>query len=750
MKGDSLQQQTFPPSEIATQASEYQNQPIVALPAPLTNVQPAWASCIMGDTGIGLFDPPRAILPAVAMAGPEASTTQAPVVQVPALAQDTVQPASGISSNQPAKTSVVVQLPNGETVVDFPPVGASIQASSQTARASSAGAASIIRRPLPFNPDAASSPISSGTSGGNARNQGEAVVAGSNGSANEKETPGEKSDLDLPQRSGSNFDAILATSAPMNDKANSNDNLIPHGQQSSDEVSAEQQPAVTIRGNQIKAAPSGGVAVNGATVNAATPVNTANGVQVSLGGSGVVVGGNKVSAPSLVAGQAEASVSLNGHTVQVSAGSSGNQIAVDGQAIPAGSSQALVGGNAVRVLSNGQLSVLPTTLPYLPISRAASPATTSAPISNQAFSPQLLANGAVSIAGTILSAGGSGMTMSGTPISVLPKNAGVIIGQNTIQPISTPPPRLGLAIGGQILTPVGNGRVAVDGITLSEPRQRLTLQNGEIASLKNGALVVGTQTLAIPSAEQQKDAFPTSSLVIGGQPFTPVGNGAFAVQGVTLSASGQSIILQDGEVASLQDGALIVGTYTISLPTSVHASSYQTNGVVVNGQTLTPVGSAGIAISGTTLSESGQSATLPNGEAASLKDGALVVGTQTLTIPRSAQMTGYWAKEAVTGGNLETLSDGNIAYDGVTLSRSGPAVTLSDGEVVSLRASASASTGDGFDMETTEAQTTTVGGGGLPNPSRTDKENSAVSRLSMEESGCALFALTIAAVMIVG
>ena len=741
MSGDSLQAETFPPSQIATQYTDYQNQPIVALPTPLTNIAPAWATCIMGDTGLGLFDPPRAILPADFLVGPGIPVAQTVPGMAPTLAQETAQPAPGLSSNQPAKTSIVMNLPNGDTVVDYPPVGASIQAPSQSVGPSPAQGASNVDALPSAGHNAAGSPLPLDSSNAGDQSAGEAAIAGLNDSSDENAAP-----VDAP---GGNSGSDTNTSAEENVSFKSNPGA--NIQQGTEEVSAESPPTVAVGGHQIQAAPNGGVIVNGATFNAATPVNTAHGVQVSYGASGVVVGGNTVVVPPAAAGQSAASVSLNGHIVQVSTGSSGNQIAVDGQAIPAGTSQAQIGGNVISVLNNGQISVLPTTLPYIPIAIASNPAETGASFNGAHFSPQPLPNGAVATPDTTLFAGGPDATISGTPVSISPSNRGVLISQSTIQPIPTSPQQLGLIMGGQILTPVGKNAIAFDGSTFSEPGQTFTLENGEIASLEDGAVVAGSQTVAIPSATLQTGGYQTDNFVVDGQSFTPVGNGAVVVQGSTLSASGQSVTLQNGELASLKDGALVVGTQTIPLPTAAPRIGYDVNGVVVGGETFSPVGSIGVAVDGTTLSEPGQSITLPIGEVASLEDGAMVIGSQTLPIPRLPQATGDGVEGAVITGSVETLSNGRIVYDGFTFSDGGSAVTLSDGEVLSLGASVSASAVSSPDVDAAAEETGTSGVTLSSSMMPTHVKNNAAIGASLQQRAghAVLTILLLAAVMII-
>lgn len=614
---DSLSDQTFPPSEIATQYTDYVNRPVVVLPQRLTPLDPTWSTCMMGDTGLGLLDPAIALQGRTAMVGSAATTTLAAGDAEPDLGE-TAQPASGISGSVPAQTSVVVTLSNGDTIVAYPPVGASILPQyTQSAQSSSQGS----------NPDQ-----DAGTGGGID------LDSGSNSGSGFDVDPGSGSDTN-PEPNPDEFGDSSASSG----LSDSNQDNIGSGGSSS----TGSLLSVQVGGYNVQAAPDGGVVVNGVTLDAASPTATIGGVQVSLQESGIVVGGNTIAAPQPVAGSPASPISLNGHNVQVIQGSSGPQLVVDGQAIPAGSSQADVGGSIISVMTNGQISVLPTTLPYVPVTTSAqSSGTISA---GQNLVPQLLPNGEVEIAGATLSAGAPATMILGTPISVLPNNEGIVIGGETISPIPTSPPNsLGLSITGQIFTPLGGGRVAVDGTTLSVNGQSVQLPNGEEATLKDGALIVGTQTVPLP----------------------------VALQGI---------------------------------------ASYGTSKFVLDGATFTPFGTAGIVVDGTTLSQAGQSLTLGDGILVSVQmDGALVIGTQTLSAPESGQAIGAWIEHAMSAGDVKTLSDGHVVYDGVTLSKGGPAVTLPDGQVMSLEGSSRPSMRMSLTSSAADSTTAIAGGVSVP------------------------------------
>ena len=614
--GDSLQNQVFPPTDVATQYTDYYNKPLVLLPAPLTDVDPAWATCSMGDTGIGLYDPPRAIIPAEAMVAP---ATMTPAVKATALAQEGAQPASTVSDGAPAQTSVVITLPNGDRIVDFVPAktakanGKSYSDEHESEQSSndkddgstsppgdnfiptssgsriggsqsnsvndenSNGNEGSISRPAADLPPSGDSHVESSPQASSL----EPVIVGSSfNSSNDPESAPEAS------KDGSSVPDMGSGSGPYTDPA-SRENPSSNNQnaadvvsrpasavagnpntamnleaaqslpqnvgQGEDQVSGSQAPSVTTGGYIIHAAPNGGIVIDGMTLDSATPVTTANNVQISLDNAGIVVGGNRIAVPPPHSGETSPAIAIGGHTLQISNSPSGTQVIVDGHALPPGTTQASVGSHIVSMKNPSELYILPTMLPYVPLPNPITSPTTKAP-TNEALIPFLLPDNLVSIAGRILTAGGPAATISGTRVSLLPDNVGVLIDQKTVHPIPTPAPELGLVVEGTTLTPIAGGSgVAVDGTTLSKSGQSLVLGTGTVVSLRKGEVVVGSQTLGLPHSVQAITSLPSvQSQSSAKGTVQTLRNGEVVYEGATLSENGPAVTLSDGEVVSLE------------------------------------------------------------------------------------------------------------------------------------------------------------------------------------------------------
>ena len=673
IQGDTLQDQTFPRSEIATQYTDYVNQPLVLLPGDLMSLYPEWASCKMGDTGLGLFDPPRAIVPEGGMVDPATVTAASIATAVP----DVAQPASTVSGPVPAKTSVVASLPNGDRIVQYAPATGVPQASSQPVHQPASTVASVADAPIPITPQQPSVPDSSsgkqtgaetdnGQQPGQSSNQGlipvnadgsitgstsagdstsnsqaPPVVAGSNtGSSTESESSGSKDTTP----GGGNAVAVgtgsSPDSAPQGDSQGSNggggDTVIINSasfsaenpsspvQSGQNAVNAEtpgtlttpqqaaqgaanpvesQQASAPGSDHVVQAAPGGGVIVNGATLSSASPTTLVSNVQTSHGSNGIVLGGNTVAIPQPVVGASAAIPAvIGGHNVQLTAGASGTQMIVDGSALAPGSSQAAVGNNIISLMPDGQAYVAPTTLPYVPLA-GASPAPSA---TVERTGPQTLAS----------------------------------------LPISQPPsrPQLGIVVGGETATPIGNAGVALNGITLSQVGQTATLSNGQVASLATGGLVVGgTQTIPIPQA-------------------------------VTPSAGATT--LMNGSIIAPLSGAQ-------TTPSPGAATPASGSKLLVDGNTVTRLGSSGIAIGGTTISKLGQSVTLKDGSVATLESGGLVFGgSSTIGLLRFTPVP-----TATSSSSMQDLGIGKMIYEGLLLTKGEGPTTMSDGQVVEFEGS---------------------------------------------------------------
>ena len=816
MPGDTLRDQTFPPAEIATQYTDYINEPLVLVPGPLSDVDPAWKHCPMGVGAIGLFDPPRALVPADDLISPWSKTEASLASAVP---QEAAKPASPVSNPAAVQTSVVAELGNGDQIVgihdpkkgeeavkpgkkgshDHEPQNnelATDQATNDSPETDQpvTNGAEDAHQPLPFDPNRTATPISNDDNrNGQAQavhpgdvssdNQGSPspaqdsrqdphageaspVKQGSPASSSEK---GEDSQADhvpnaqspntpveqnpQPKEAGSigtphNVgDAIMAGFGPptspqsnthgqaesgVNGGSSSPQNghtpgVAPAGNIDSAQGESQAQtegdlgdPSNHQTGHGSSSSPTGATdsqsgsqaQTGGDADNSSNPRkghasgvfpvgNTGSAKNEAHSGPGasdtdtsasrdphqaaspIIAGGtgkgreassdssaNALTEPS--AGEGAASTfSIDGHEVNVLPNALGQGMNAGGSQNPqpaGGASNAVAGNHEthnnaaqdaetfsekpnVPVAGNNDSSN-PTPFETHPLSPTTAnqtpdlsiPDSDSSPEKDAkaANAPQILPNSAVAVAGTALTAGGPGATISGTPITVLPGNAGVVVGPNTIQPapISTPAP---IVVGGQSFTPVGDGAgVVVEGTTLSLGGEKMTLSSGEVAKVEQGGLVVGSQTvpipvptLSIPATAAAASEEEASSADRNINTFHPI----VIIDGQTLTnPTSQILTLDDGSPASVnRDGVLVIGSETVALPSG-------SNG---GGHTIAP-------------------------------------GSRTTHHPSTPQASN-------TAQDPQTLPNGNILYHGATLSRGGPAVTLADEEVVSLAASPSSS-----------------------------------------------------------
>ena len=167
---------------------------------------------------------------------------------------------------------------------------------------------------------------------------------------------------------------------------------------------------------------------------------------------------------------------------------------------------------------------------------------------------------------------------------------------------------------------------------------------------------------------------PQPVFTIGAQTFT-ADPSAFSIAGTTLSADGPAVTISGTIISLGQNGALEIGSSTISLPTPSNLSPTQV--YTAAGQTFTPNLSA-FPIDGTIVSAGGPAATI-HGTIISLgQKGALQIGSSTISLP-----TGPPGKVYTVAGQTFTPNPSTFPIDGTIVSAGGPAATV-QGTIVSL------------------------------------------------------------------
>ena len=344
-------------------------------------------------------------------------------------------------------------------------------------------------------------------------------------------------------------------------------------------IPAQQPPVTTVGNSVITANSQSQFVVSGQTPVPGGPAITVGSTQLSLGpsASSVVIGSNAfplqptatVPLPT-VAGQ------------QIQTASNGNVVIPGLATLSPGANAATISGTMVSVMSNGAGLVVGGKTVALPAGAPSSLPT----VAGQQI--QLAPNGNIILpGGATVTAGGSGATISGTPVSLLPNGAGVVIGTSTLAlPVGVASPLP--TVGGQQLQKGPNGNIVIPGSTTLTPGGAAATIYGTVVSVaSNGAsVVVGASTIPLALTA---NALP--SITFGGSTITENSLSQFVVAGQTLSPG--SAVTVSGTVISLAPGAssVVVGGSTafIATPTgSVNGSGNVTGftGAAVSGKAL--------------------------------------------------------------------------------------------------------------------------------------------------------------------
>lgn len=296
-------------------------------------------------------------------------------------------------------------------------------------------------------------------------------------------------------------------------------------------------PTVTVAGQLLTISDPSAVSIADTVLTPGGAEATIAGTPVSLAPSGNLVVGTGSPHQSLTI------LTIAGHIVTANPTS----FEIAGTPVKAGEPAVTVSGTGISMGLSGDLVIGgSTTTP--------SPPAAVFTVGAQHFT----ANGAGLVeSGTTVTAGGPAALISGTNISLDP--SGVLI----VGDITTTPPGLALpsvfTVGGETFTASPTG-FSVDGTTLSAGGQGITVNSTPISLYPSGSLLIGTNTVRLP--------IPTPAVVTtDDQVLTVEQNGLVAVDGVTLSSGGPGTTIS-GTPMSVGSGGLMVGSDTIRLPTA--------------------------------------------------------------------------------------------------------------------------------------------------------------------------------------
>lgn len=225
-----------------------------------------------------------------------------------------------------------------------------------------------------------------------------------------------------------------------------------------------------------------------------------------------------------------------------------------------------------------------------------------------------------------------------------------------------------------------------------------------VLSSQSDSLVLGSDTISLPSSSQ---VYLTQAFTVANQVFTPNPT-AFSIAGTTLSAGGPGVTISNSIISLGQNGALKVGSSTISLPT--HSEPPFNQAYVIAGHTFTPHPSSFI-IGSATISAGGPAATVNGTPIRLLPSGILFLGTSTISLLPSQASSSY--DITIDGFDIKGQHSPFIVVDGVTVNAAAVAMTIS-GTRVSLEAGGqTVDIGTGsFAAATTATALARVGDGG--------------------------------------
>lgn len=306
--------------------------------------------------------------------------------------------------------------------------------------------------------------------------------------------------------------------------------------------------------------------------------------------------------------QASPKINIAGQTVTPGVPYQGSPFVIAGQTLTPGGAAITVSGIPISLPAS---QILAANLPAMAIEASTvqegGSASGAIPVTvgNQVLTPN---PSAFAIAGTTISAGGPGLTVAGTVISLQPSGKGLVVGSSTLAlaaSAASPGVPTAITLGDQVFTP-NPSAFAIAGTTISAGGPGVTIAGTLISLQPSGAgLVVGSSTITLPSQSNTPNA-----VTIGNQVFTPNPTG-FSIAGTTLSAGAPGVTV-DGTVVSLEASGmgLVLGSSTIELQ-GTGSSVGSANANLSSGAASTI--SSSVAGDMTSISSAGSVGSTPSG-----------------------------------------------------------------------------------------------------------------------------------------
>jgi hypothetical protein len=234
--------------------------------------------------------------------------------------------------------------------------------------------------------------------------------------------------------------------------------------------------------------------------------------------------------------------------------------------------------------------------------------------------------------------------------------------------------------------------------TISVGGPAATLPGQCVISAGTNGLVINTQAAAVTNRASAVSALPviTKAVIVTVgtkvQTFSQELSGIVKIGTTKLTPGGSAATLDDGSVVSADSEGIKLGSSIVRYSTVAPASIAGPNVIVFMVGTKTviascPPGSTNQAVIGSiTLAAGGPAQTLQDGSRVSLASGGAIVvdGTSAAAIATPASAVVF----TVNGNTVTAYQAADVSsvatIDGTVVSQSGPAITLSSGEVISI------------------------------------------------------------------
>ena len=184
-------------------------------------------------------------------------------------------------------------------------------------------------------------------------------------------------------------------------------------------------------------------------------------------------------------------------------------------------------------------------------------------IGNEVFTPNPTA---ISMDGINVTAGGPGVTIAGTQVS-LDSSGLLVVGSSTISLLADQTLPTVFTVGSEVFTPNPTA-IPVNGTTFTAGGPGVTIAGTQVSLGSSGLLIIGSSTISL-SADQTLPAVFT----VGSGVFTPNPT-AISMDGTTITAGGPGITIAGTPVDLQASGTLVIGNSTFAvIPTNLYTSA---------------------------------------------------------------------------------------------------------------------------------------------------------------------------------